>query len=619
MAEMREYHPDKMPDYKPIEAYGLIGDCRSAALIGDDGSLDWACFPDFDSPTTFAALLDPEKGGRFALRPTEPFRAYQEYEVGTNVLITHFLTAGGSVRVRDFMPILEERRRPSSEVHRQIEGAAGRVPMTLVFEPRFNYGKDVPHFEPLEHGVLAHHDHEDWEREHSLSLACPFDLVVDERGARAGFEVSAGEQFWVVADYDSHRPHPVVAYGSERRLHLTRSYWRHWVSRMVYQGNYRKRVERSLLVLKLLNSSVSGGFIAAPTTSLPEWIGSGRNWDYRYAWVRDSAFIMHALFNAGYVKEGTAYFDWILESCLSTDDGLKIMYSVHGETDLPESELPLRGYLDSRPVRIGNAASNQFQLDIYGSLIEAAVHYQRAGGVLTMVEMERLSGIVNHVRESWRKPDDGIWEARGQRQHYTYSKVWAWVALDRGWRAARRLGLNVPWKEWRNEAEKIREEVLEKGYNKKLGAFTQYYGGEILDSAVLCMPIVGIIDADDPRFHSTREVICRELAAGPYPLLYRYNPEIAKDGVGGPEGAFLMPSFWLVEDLELAGMHREAAATLEKLLRLASPLGLYSEEIHPENRRLLGNFPQGFSHLGMINAALRLESRDLVQRVRAHV
>ncbi len=610
METSHEYRPDALPEYKPIGAYGLIGDCRTAALVGEDGSIDWTCFPDFDSPAVFAAILDPD-AGRFAIRPRVPFRAHQEYEPGTNVLITRFVAAEGVVRIRDFMPMIAERRMPASEIHRQVEGVSGRVPMELVFEPRFDYGREVPHFEAGTFGVLARCGEKG---ERVLALSCPYALTIDGRGARAEFVVEGGERQWFVADWDSQMTHPVVSYGCDRRVKLTRAYWRDWVSQLAYHGDYRDQVERSLLALKLLSDGETGAFIAAPTTSLPEWVGGTRNWDYRYTWVRDSAFMMHALFNAGYVKEGTAYFDWMLERCLHKDeDGLNIMYSVRGEPDLPERELKLRGYRDSYPVRVGNAASDQFQLDIYGSLIEAALHYQRVGGVLTMVEAERLAAIVEFVRRSWRQPDDGIWEARGQREHYTYSKVWAWVALDRGARLIRYLGLDLPWQEWAAEAEVIRREVLERGYNEKLGAFTQFYGGDILDSAVLIMPITGIIEADDPRFQSTRELICRELAAGPYPLLYRYNPEIAKDGVGGPEGAFLMPSFWLVEDLALAGMHKEARATLEALMRHASPLGLYSEEIHPENGQLLGNFPQGFSHLGLINAALRMETRDSIQ------
>ncbi|MGH8273175.1 MAG: glycoside hydrolase family 15 protein [Gammaproteobacteria bacterium] len=615
---MREYHPDKVAEYKPIGAYGLIGDCRTTALVCEDGSVDWACFPDFDAPAVFAALLDPD-AGRFAIRPREPFRACQEYEPGTNVLVTSFVTASGSARIRDFMPVLSGRRLPASEIHREVEGISGCVPMALVFEPRFDYGAIVPRCEARPNGALAIHGKKGTEDERVLSLSSALPLQCDERGARAEFDLAAGDEHWFVADWASHLTHPVDAYDSDRRLKLTRAYWRDWVSQLAYHGDYREQVERSLLTLKLLSSGETGACIAAPTTSLPEWIGGTRNWDYRYAWVRDSAFIMHALFNAGYVIEGTGYFDWLLERCLhDADDGLKIMYTVTGVSDLPEKRLKLRGYEDSYPVRVGNAASDQFQLDIYGSLIEAATHYQRVGGVLTMVEAERLAAIVEHVRKVWREPDDGIWEARGQREHYTYSKVWAWVALDRAWHAARGMGMYLPWEDWRADADAVRKDVLEHAWNEKLGAYTQFYGGDILDSAVLVMPITGIIEADDPRFTSTREVICRELAAGPYPLLYRYNPEIAKDGVGGPEGAFLLPSFWLVEDLVLAGLKVEAHAAFEKLLRLASPLGLYSEEIHPKSMRLLGNFPQGFSHLGLVNAALRLEPRRLAQRVQAH-
>jgi len=603
MEARREYRPGEHPDFKPLGAYGLIGDSRTAALVGEDGSIDWTCLPDFDSPPVFAAILDPAAGS-FALRPRVAFRASQAYEPGTNVLVTQFVTADGTVRVRDFMPVMAERRMPASEIHRRVEGVSGRVPMEVVFRPRFGYENAVPRFERGAYGVLARHQND---REQTLALSCPVALELDEDSCGKDFVVEGGDRLWFVADWESHMTQPVSAYRSERRIGLARAYWRDWIARLAYQGNYRQEVERSLLTIKLLTFGATGAVVAAPTMSLPEWPGSVRNWDYRYTWVRDSAFIMRALFTAGYVSEGTAYFDWLLERCISEDDQLRVMYTVRGSSDLAERELELRGYEDSRPVRAGNAAVDQFQLDIYGSLVDAALHYQEAGGVLTMVEAERIASIVEFVARSWRKRDDGIWEARDQRQHYTYSKVWAWVALDRGVRLIRELGLDLPWEEWADEAEEIRRDVLEHGYNEKLGAFTQYYGADVLDAAVLIMPLTGIISANDPRFRSTREVICEKLAAGPYPLLYRYDPELAKDGVGGPEGAFLMPSFWLVEGLALGGMHKEARATFEALIRHASSLGLFSEEVHPKSGRLLGNFPQGFSHLGLINAALRME------------
>ncbi len=598
-----EYNPDALPDFKPLSAYGLIGDSRSAALVGADGSIDWACLPDFDSPAVFSAILDP-KAGYFAIRPREPFRASQSYEHGTNVLVTQFTTASGVARIRDFMPIIAERRLPASEIHRRVEGVSGTVPMEIFFAPRFEYGTQAPNLQRGAYGVLARHDNDHTQ---VLALSSPILLEIDDATAHQNFEIESGNRIWFVADWDSHLTQPLASYRSERRIGLARKYWRDWVAQLSYQGNYREEVERSLLTLKMLTYGATGAVVAAPTTSLPEWLGGGRNWDYRYTWVRDSAFIMQALFTAGYVTEGTAYFDWLLERCVIECKELSVMYSVHGDSKLPERELDLRGYKDSRPVRVGNAAVDQFQLDIYGSLISAALHYQEAGGVLTMVEAERVSAIIAHVADVWHQPDDGIWEGRGQRQHYTYSKVWAWVALDRGARLIRELGMDLPWEEWATEAEEIRREVLERGYNEKLGSYVQYYDSDVLDAAVLVMPLTGIISATDPRFRSTREVICERLAAGPYPLLYRYDPALAKDGVGGAEGAFLLPSFWLVEGLVLAGMHQEARAAFESLLRQGSPLGLFSEEVHPEDGSLLGNFPQGFSHLGLINAALKIE------------
>ncbi len=602
----REYKPGELPDFKPLSAYGLIGDSRAAALVGEDGSIDWACLPDFDSPAVFAAILDPQKGGRFAIRPRESFRASQSYEHGTNVLVTQFVTASGVFRVRDFMPVMAERRLPASEIHRCVEGVSGTVPVEVVFAPRFDYGEVLPAIERGTYGVLARHPDDAGQ---ILTLSSPVQVEIDDKNtlAHKKFEIESGEHMWFVADWDSHLTQPVASYRSERRIGLARAYWRDWVSHLSYQGNYREAVERSLLTLKMLTYGATGAVVAAPTSSLPEWLGGKRNWDYRYTWVRDSAFIMQALFAAGYISEGTSYFDWLLERCLLEGEGLQVMYSVRGDADLPERELDMRGYEDSRPVRVGNAAAGQHQLDIYGSLISAALHYQEAGGVLTMVEAERLSAIITHVAKIWREPDDGIWEARDGRRHYTYSKIWAWVALDRGAKLIRELGMDLPWENWATEAEEIRNEVLERAYNKKLGAYVQSYDSDVLDSAVLVMPLTGIISATDQRFRSTREVICEKLAAGPYPLLYRYDPELASDGVGGPEGAFLLPSFWMVEGLVLAGLHKEARAAFEALLRHGSALGLFSEEIHPENGRLLGNFPQGFSHLGLINAALKIE------------
>lgn len=605
---MGRYDPQNMPDYKPLAAYGLIGDSRTAALVGEDGSIDWACFPDFDSPSAFAAVLDPA-AGYFCLRPARAFSSRQFYEHGTNVLCTEFTTAQGVARVRDFMPVIAERRFPASEIHRKLEGVSGHVDMQVIFEPRFDYGAVPPKLTAGDYGVLASHP-EDGEARLALASAVP--LEVEDGRAQRSFPLESGDRFWFIADWESHGTHPVSAYRSETRLQLTRAFWRRWVSHLKYQGNWREAVERSLLTLKMLTFGATGAVIAAPTTSLPEWPGGSRNWDYRYSWVRDSAFTLRALMAAGYVEEGTAYFDWLLERCMQSDDGLTVMYGVRGEAELSERYLPLRGWRDSSPVRIGNEAASQFQLDIYGSLIDSALYYHEAGGVLTMVEIERLANIVELVCRRWREPDDGVWEARSGPRHYTYSKTWAWVALDRGVRLARRLHLDLPWEEWKAEAEAVREEVLEQGYNTEMEVYTQSYASDVLDASVLVMPLTGIISANDPRFTRTRERIVQDLAAGPYPLLYRYDPRLLDDGVGGEEGAFLLPTFWLVECLVLSGMYKEARSTFESLLRYASPLGLLSEEVHPENSELLGNMPQGFSHLGLVNAALSLEHAEPV-------
>ncbi|MEX0820970.1 MAG: glycoside hydrolase family 15 protein [Rhodothermales bacterium] len=591
-----QYDPKDLPDYKPLEAYGIIGDSRTAVLIGADGSVDWACLPDFDSPSVFGALLDPD-AGRFALRPCEPYTAWQRHERGTNVLVTEMATAHGTIRIRDFMPYTR-RKVPTAEIYRRVECLRGEVDFEIVFEPKFDYGLVEARMEGSDYGVKAV-DRED--NRLVLSTDVPMELRNGSAVGRATME--AGQEIYIVADWGARNVHPVASYQPDRRLWQVRTFWRNWVDRLTYHGRYRDVVERSLLTLKILTFEPTGAIVAAPTTSLPEWPGGERNWDYRYSWVRDSAFILRALFDAHYTEEGTSYFDWLLGQALEGGP-LQVMYGIRGERALPERELPLRGYRDAKPVRVGNGAVDQFQLDIYGSLIDAALRYDRQGGLLTVTEWEKIMSLTEVVRERWREPDAGIWEARVDGRHYTYSKIWAWVALTRAAELARQLNANAPIDAWRKEAYAIQEEVLEKAWNDDLGAFTQSYGDSSLDSSILVMPTVGFLSANDPRFQSTLDACVEQLQAGAYPLLYRYKNE---DGLRGPEGAFLLTSFWMVEAIALMGDLRKARAALSALVEYMSPLGLYSEEVHPETEELLGNFPQGFSHLGLVNAVFRLE------------
>ncbi|MDX1547227.1 MAG: glycoside hydrolase family 15 protein [Rhodothermales bacterium] len=590
------FDPAEPPAFKPLDAYGAIGDGRTSALVGADGSVDWACLPDFDSPSVFGALLDPA-AGRFAVRPAGRFAAFQRYERGTNVLVTEFFTPAGRLRVRDFMSY-SIRKGPTPEIYRRVEAVSGKVDLEVVFEPRFDYGLTMPSFETSDYGVRATAGDE-----RSLVLSTELAMAIEDGRAVGRATLEAGQDTYVVADWGAAQVHPISSYQCARRLWQVRTFWRNWVDRLHYHGRYRDAMERSLLLLKLLIYEPTGAIVAAPTTSLPEWPGGGRNWDYRYSWVRDSAFILRALFQAGYLDEGSRYLDWLLGQTLEGGP-LQVMYGIRGERYLPERELALRGYRDSRPVRIGNGAVHQFQLDIYGSLLDAALRYDRMGGILTIAEWEQLCALAQEIADRWREPDAGIWEARNEPRHYTYSKVWAWVGLTRAAELSRQMSADAPTERWQREAEAIRAEVMEKAWNPDAGAFTQYYGGTALDASVLVMPSVGFVHAGDARFQQTIEAVVEGLAAGPYPLLYRY---LSEDGVGGPEGAFLLPSFWLVEALALAGDFRRARATLGGLIRHMSPLGLYSEEIHPEDESLLGNFPQGFSHLGLVNAVFRLE------------
>jgi len=585
-----------------LNRYGVIGDTRTAVLVCANGSIDWACLPDFDSPAMFARLLD-EKAGCFFIRPAEAYTSQQHYETGTNILVTEFITNSGKIRLRDFMPYIPQRKVPTAEIHRILECAEGSMQVLLEFAPRFEYGQIVPEFTVSQFGAIAAKGNASVVL--SASVAC--EAFADS--VKAHFLVKAGDELSFIIDWGMHEIHPPLSYQSYKRIWETRKFWRNWIARMDYHGRYREAMERSLLTLKLLSYEPTGAIVAAPTASLPEWLGGIRNWDYRFTWIRDSAFILGAFFRAGYTEEGTAYFDFILQRVF---DGiqLKILYDVHGQPGGGEKVLEhLAGYANSKPVRIGNGASDQLQLDVFGSLLDAAWQYQNFGGVLTNTEWMMLKKIIRIVEERWREPDSGIWEARSALQHYTYSKVWAWVAFDRAMRIADRLGFKEDIRLWKSESKIIRQEILEKGWSHELDAFSQAYGTHILDASLLIMPEVGFIDVNDDRFQKTLLAIKTKLGDTERPLFSRYDTQSYDDGIGGPEGRFLLMSFWYIDCLILQEKLPDARAAIEKMLSLRNPLGLFSECVHIDdagNSSLLGNFPQGFSHLGLVNSIFKL-------------
>lgn len=604
MNKYYQYDPYNRTPFLSLEQYGIIGDNRTSVLVGCDGSIAWGCLPDFDGPSVFASILDP-KAGHFKICPSQSFNARQFYEPSTNILVTEFITKTGKARLRSFMPYIPNRKVPTSEIHFYLEMVSGIISWEMEFAPRFEYGTILPSYEVNGFGCRAY-----FENQYSISLSGLSKIKINESTSIASskFEMRPGEELSLVIDWSSSKIHSIVSYQARRRLKQTRRFWSDWISRLKYHGRYREQVERSLLAIKLLIYEPTGAIVAAPTASLPEWIGGSRNWDYRYSWVRDSALILRALFKSGFIDEGTAYLDWIFQQIIPEDQDLplplKVLYGIRGENEIPEKVLDLVGYMNSKPVRIGNLAAEQFQLDIYGSLVDAAYVYNKEGGVITITEWEKLLKIIEFVRKNWQKPDSGIWEARNEPKHYTYSKVWAWVCLDRGIKLARELGEMDFISDWEKAADEIRAEVMEKSYNPKIGSFTNCYDSEALDSSVLVMSKLGFIDGKDPKFISTINVISEKLKAVEYPLLYRYLDD---DGVGGEEGAFLLTSFWLAEAHLTAGNMKEARFIMESLIEKAGPLGLYAEEVHPETGNMLGNFPQGFSHLGLINVALDLE------------
>ena len=584
--------------YAPLSHYAIIGDMHTAALVSRKGSVDWACFPRFDAPSVFARILSARRGGHWGIRPAAEFRSRHRYEPDTNVLVTRFETEGGVLELTDFMPVAGAGEAVEfREIHRRIRALEGQVDVEVRFRPRFRYASLDPYFRLRRYGVLASDA-----RNEVLTVSADFPWEIErERGeARARFSLSPGESRWAVLRHDDDEVWRVEEYRSDERLAATRSFWRDWVGGLEYTGEYREPVVRSALVLKLLVYAPTGAIVAAPTASLPEEIGGSRNWDYRYSWLRDSTYALFSLYALGKFDELDRYMRYLKKVCRQESEYLQIMYGIGGELSLPETELAhLEGYMGSRPVRIGNAAVDQFQLDVYGEVMDS-VHIWRRKHAMTEGMWALCRRLADEVVDHWHRPDLGVWEVRTPPRHFVFSKMMAWVALDRAVRAAEELGLPGDVDRWREVRERIHADVLERGWSEEKGSFVQHYGTDRVDASCLLVGILRFLPHQDPRVRSTVLRIERELAHQPSGLLYRYR---SGDGVAGGEGAFCVNTFHLSQALALMGEHERAREVFERVLAYASPVGLLAEEIDPETGRLLGNFPQAFSHIGLINAA----------------
>jgi GH15 family glucan-1,4-alpha-glucosidase len=585
-----------------IEDYGLIGDLQTAALVGRDGSIDWLCFPRFDSGACFSALLGNEWDGRWLLAPDcKVDRVERRYRERTLVHELDFHCATGSVRVIDFMPP----RGKDPDVVRIVEGLEGSVPMRLELVIRFEYGSIVPWVRRLDEETRVAIAGPD-----ALSLRTPVPMHGENLRTVAEFTVEAGERKpFVLTWYQSHREIP-VAIDADEALEDTCSFWRDWLGPCAYQGRWEEAVMRSLIVLKALTYEPTGGIVAAATTSLPERIGGVRNWDYRYCWLRDATFALDALLESGFTAEAEAWRSWLLRAIAGDPDDLQIMYGPAGERRLRELELPwLPGYEGSRPVRIGNDASAQFQLDVYGEVMDV-LHQARRREIEPNDQSWSLQQVLlANLERRWREPDEGIWEVRGPRRHFTHSKMMAWVAFDRGVKAVEQFGRGGAVERWRRIRDEIRAEVLEQGWSEELGSFVQYYGSDRVDASLLTIPLMGFLPPDDPRVRGTLEAVRRELLVDGFVQRYRHDEEVESiDGLPAGEGAFFLCSFWFVDNLILLGELDEASEMFERLLSLRNGLGLLSEEYDPKLKRLVGNFPQAFSHIGLVNTALLLDA-----------
>ena len=592
--------------YQPIEKYGIIGNMRTAALVGMHGSIDWFCFPHFDSPSVFAAILDRHRGGYYRIAPAvEGWTPKQLYFPDTNVLITRFLTPGGVGEVQDFMPIQTGAAAHRHRLIRRALGVRGAMRFRIDVQPRFNYARDEHETIFHENGVVFRSP------ELTLALETAVPLDYHASGAYGEFTLLPGETATFVLEQVPETYVPRKYSEDETRLAFdqTVDYWRRWLAQSRYQGRWREMLNRSALTLKLMTYLPTGAIVAAPTTSLPEQLGGGRNWDYRYTWIRDSAFSLYALLLLGFTEEAGAFMDWLTERFREprpVEAGpLQIMYGIDGRSELPEERLHhLEGYRGSAPVRIGNGAADQLQLDIYGELIDSVYFYNKHGSPIHHDAWTDLTRLVDWVCENWDQADEGIWEVRSGRQHFTYSRLMSWVAIERAVRVALQRGLPADIVRWQSVRDAIYHQIMAKGWNEEKQAFVQHYGAERLDAGVLVMPLVKFIAPTDPRWLTTLDAISKELVSDS--LVYRYNVEASPDGLEGDEGTFSICSFWYVEALARAGRLDEARLAFEKMLTYANHLGLYSEEIG-RSGELVGNFPQAFTHLALISAAFNLD------------
>lgn len=586
-----------------IEDYAMIGDTRTACLVGHNGSIDWACMPRFDSHACFAALLGTERNGYWKIAPRGTLRAARRcYRDSTMILETTFVADGGEATVIDFMPIQDEGDR--CEVIRIVRGDKGTVPMHVEMSARFDYGSVLPWTRATEYGLnfVAGPD--------AVKLWAPMKFHTTDHSARAEFDIGEGDcvPFYCIW-HPSNQPAPEP--GDWRKLLSgTESWWRDWVSQCTYDGEWRDQVVRSLVTVKALSYRPTGGIAGALTTSLPEKIGGQKNWDYRMTWIRDATFTLYALMEAGYREEAAAWREWLLRAVAGNPNQIQPLYGICGERRLDEHELSwLDGYEGSTPVRVGNASYKQFQLDVFGEIlnvfwIDCDLEITADGD-----SWQVQSALMNLLETEWDKPDHGIWEVRGKPRHFTHSKVMAWAAVDRYIKLAGRHGIQIDTPRWSALRDRIHAQVCDKGYHRDLGSFVQYYGGTELDSAVLMIPMIGFLPADDPRVLSTVDVLQRNLIRDGF--LYRDTAGPEVHGVpGSSEGAFLPVNFWLVDVLTQCGRREEARALLDRLLSIGNDVGLFSEEYDPKRRRLVGNFPQAFTHVAMINAARNLQGGE---------